>query len=397
MQKRPLTLLLASALIAGCNSSDGNASTSDAAVSVSPSVVHGVRIEAVPAQFSAYSDAGYNRYVAVKAPSGKAIHILIMDRLSDFQIIKAVNVLNHYLTPVEGTRYGSAEQKRKVANAMADNGAILKLMNYYDEPKYNDDLDGQPLFEEEIQVEGGAWYVQQDYDNHRDAAYEEILHLVHDYGIGVLNAPNVSETALPKFQQELNAIQQQALGNAYNPPAETVREWQQEISVDQEYLAAVIDSYYGLWGAFEGRGMWGMYQVKSRSDFARYDAAAKQIVEQIFSPTINYDAYIADSFNGTFKLKFDSNTPYTHHAQYLTKVTLSGANNSNVELNGYDNTVTGNTGVNTVIVHGKKAEYQMTLTDNNVILLNDLVSGRDGDNRLSNIEKIQFTDQIHSL
>lgn len=224
MQKLPLSLLLLSVLISGCNSTTKNATTN--AALVLPSVVHGIQIEAVPTQFADYAKAGYNRYVAVNAPNGKAIHILIMDRLSDFQIVKAVNVLNHYLAPVAGAKYGTTEQKRQVANAMANNGAILKLMNYHDEPKYNDDLDGQPLFEEEIQVEGGVWYVKQDYENHRDASYEEILHLVHDYGIGVLNAPNADETALPKFQQELNTIQQQALNRAYMPPAETLQEWQ---------------------------------------------------------------------------------------------------------------------------------------------------------------------------
>ncbi len=395
MQKLPLSLLLSSVLIVGCNSTNGSASLDTSLVL--PSVVHGVRIEAVPAEFLAYSNAGYNRYVAVKAPNGKAIHILIMDRLSDFQIVKAVNVLNHYLAPVEGAKYGTVEQKRQVANAMANNGAILKLMNYYDEPKYNDELDGQPLFEEEIQVEGGDWYVKQDYENHRDASYEEILHLVHDYGVGVLNAPNEDATALPKFQQELNAIQQQALNRAYMPPAEVLQEWQQEISVDQEYFAAVIDSYYGLWGAFGGSGMWGMYKVKNRGDFATYDADALRLVEQIFSPTLTYDAYIADTFNGTFKLVFVPQTSYSHHAQYLVKVTLSGSNSSNIELNEFDNVVTGNVGINTVIVHGAKAEYQIKKLDGNTIELMDTVSQRDGVNILSKVEKIQFTDQTITL
>lgn len=395
MQKLPLSLLLLSVLISGCNSTTKNATTN--AALVLPSVVHGIQIEAVPTQFADYAKAGYNRYVAVNAPNGKAIHILIMDRLSDFQIVKAVNVLNHYLAPVAGAKYGTTEQKRQVANAMANNGAILKLMNYHDEPKYNDDLDGQPLFEEEIQVEGGAWYVKQDYENHRDASYEEILHLVHDYGIGVLNAPNADETALPKFQQELNTIQQQALNRAYMPPAETLQEWQQEISVDQEYFAAVIDSYYGLWGAFDGNGMWGLYKVKNRADFVTYDADAQQLVEQTFSPVLTYDAYIADSFEGTFKLTFDPKTPYTHHAQYLVQVTLSGSNNSNVELNGFDNVVTGNAGVNTVVVHGVEAEYQIKTLDNNTIKITDMVNQRDGQNTLSNIEKVQFTDQTMNL
>lgn len=210
MKVLALTAFAATVLLVGCNSSSQSKPVASQE-NVKPSVVHGITIEAVPSQFSAYSKAGYNRHVAVNAPNGKSIHILIMDRLSDYQIVKAVNVLNHYLTPVDGTKYGSADSKRDIANAMANNGAILKLMNYHDEPQYNDDLDGQPLFEEEIQVEGGEWYVRQGYEEHRDASYEEILHLVHDYGIGVLNSPQSGESALPLFQKELNTIQTQAL------------------------------------------------------------------------------------------------------------------------------------------------------------------------------------------
>lgn len=397
MKTIPLTILASTILLSGCNSSDNTKPTTPPTTGPSSSVVHGIKVEPVPSQFSAYSKAGYNRYVSVKAPNGKSIHILIMNRLSNYQIVKAVNVLNHYLTPVEGSKYGTVEQKHKIANAMANNGAILKLMNYHDEPKYNDDLDGQPLFEEEIQVEGGAWYVNQDYANHRDASYEEILHLVHDYGIGVLNAPEGGVTALPEFQRELNAIQKQSLHNAYNPSAETLEEWQQEVSVDQEYFAAVIDSYYGLWGAYDGAGMWGMYNVKHRQDFVTDDPNAQYITEQIFSPVLTYDAYISDSFEGTFKMILDATTPYTYHSQYLTKLTLSGSKSSNIEINHHDNTITGNSGSNTVIVHGPKTEYTIEKLGNNRTQLVDRIDNRDGSNILSNIEKIQFTDQTITL
>ncbi|ARP40245.1 hypothetical protein [Vibrio syngnathi] len=392
MKTLSLATLATAIFLIGCGSNQNKSLFNQA--NAAPSVVHGVTIEAVPSQFAEYSQAGYNRYVAVNAPNGKSIHILIMDRLSNYQIVKAVNVLNHYLTPVDGTKYGSTDSKREIANAMANNGAILKLMNYYDDPRYNDELAGQPLFEEEIQVEGGEWYVQQNYREHRDAAYEEILHLVHDYGIGVFNSPEDAVTALPEFQKEFNAIQRQALHHAYTPSRDILEEWQEEVSVDQEYFAAVIDSYYGLWGAYNGKGMWGVYQVKTRDDFSTEDPDAQSIVEQIFSPTLTYDAYIADTFTGTFKMKYDPATSYTHHSQYLTKLTLTGSNNTNVELNRFDNKVTGNLGTNTVITHGPKSEYQIHDLGNGKFQLNDTVVSRDGLNLLSSIEKVQFTDQI---
>ncbi|KDN28015.1 hypothetical protein VFDL14_24280 [Vibrio fortis] len=396
MKILPLAAVTTAVLLSGCNSSSQSKSTSQPTTGIA-SQVHGISIEAVPSQFSDYSKAGYNRYVAVKAPNGKSIHILIMDRLSEYQIVKAVNVLNHYLTPVAGTKYGDKDSKRDIANAMANNGAILKLMNYHDEPRYNDDLDGQPLFEEEIQVEGGDWYVRQDYEDHRDASYEEILHLVHDYGIGVLNAPEGGVTALPEFQREFNTIQKQALNQSYTPPEDTLKEWQQEVSVDQEYFAAIIDSYYGLWGAYSGKGMWDLYNVKTRSDFSTEDPNALYITEQIFSPTLTYDAYIADTFTGTFKMRYDATVPYTHHAQYLTKLTLTGSKDTNIELNGHDNRLTGNTGINTVIVHGARSEYHIHDLGEGKIQLNDMLTDRDGMNVLINIEKIQFSDELWEL
>ncbi|MFM2601150.1 hypothetical protein [Vibrio fortis] len=396
MKILPLAAVTTAVLLSGCNSSSQSKSTSQPTTGIA-SQVHGISIEAVPSQFSDYSKAGYNRYVAVKAPNGKSIHILIMDRLSEYQIVKAVNVLNHYLTPVAGTKYGDQDSKRDIANAMANNGAILKLMNYHDEPRYNDDLDGQPLFEEEIQVEGGDWYVRQDYEDHRDASYEEILHLVHDYGIGVLNAPEGGVTALPEFQREFNTIQKQALNQSYTPPEDTLKEWQQEVSVDQEYFAAIIDSYYGLWGAYSGKGMWDLYNVKTRSDFSTEDPNALYITEQIFSPTLTYDAYIADTFTGTFKMRYDATVPYTHHSQYLTKLTLTGSEDTNIELNGHDNRLTGNTGINSVIVHGARSEYHIHDLGEGKIQLNDMLTGRDGMNVLINIEKIQFSDELWEL
>ena len=396
MKILPLAAVTTAVLLSGCNSSSQSKSTSQPTIGLA-SQVHGISIEAVPSQFSDYSKAGYNRYVSVKAPNGKSIHILIMDRLSEYQIVKAVNVLNHYLTPVAGTKYGDKDSKRDIANAMANNGAVLKLMNYHDEPRYNDDLDGQPLFEEEIQVEGGDWYVRQDYEDHRDASYEEILHLVHDYGIGVLNAPEGGVTALPEFQREFNTIQKQALNQSYTPPEDTLKEWQQEVSVDQEYFAAIIDSYYGLWGAYSGKGMWDLYSVKTRSDFSTEDPNALYITEQIFSPTLTYDAYIADTFTGTFKMRYDATVPYTHHSQYLTKLTLTGSKDTNIELNGHDNRLTGNTGINTVIVHGARSEYHIHDLGEGKIQLNDMLTDRDGMNVLINIEKIQFSDELWEL
>lgn len=88
----------------------------------------------------------------------------------------------------------------EIANAMANNGAMLMMPNGADgESKIPDHaLTGQPLYQKETPTTGGDWYVTNNYE-HRDAAYEEILHMVHDYGIGTVNSPG----ARPALQKEI--------------------------------------------------------------------------------------------------------------------------------------------------------------------------------------------------
>ncbi len=142
----------------------------------------------------------FNRYAKLTAPNGKAIHIVVQDKITDEQIKRCQNILQHYLTNYPGSVYGA--DKTAVANKMADNNAVLCLLNGKDGSNpMGEQVAGQPLYQSEIQVEGHSWYMTQDY-THRDAAYEEILHFVHDNGIGVdTNGTPSSRGALPEFQK----------------------------------------------------------------------------------------------------------------------------------------------------------------------------------------------------
>ena len=206
-------------------------------------------IEAVPASLSStYSTAlQFNRYTKVVAPNNKPIHIIAQDKLADNQIVRARAILNHYLTDLPGSTFGS--DKSSVANKMAINGAVLLLLNGSDDgSNAATNLGGQPLYQNEIQVEGGTWYISQDYEQHRDASFEEILHMVHDYGIGVdQNSEFVG--ALPGFQAEIRSAQITALNDKlWGGDANWITELTAENSLSQEYLASVVDAYYGLWG-----------------------------------------------------------------------------------------------------------------------------------------------------
>ena len=349
-------------------------------------------ITSVPATLGWRYRAGFERYTKVTAPNGKPIHIVAQSEITNEQIVRCRGILEHYLLNYPGSRYGG--DKSGVADSMANNGAVLLLMNGRDGPFNKPSAPGQPLYQEEIQVEGGEWYVQQDYENHRDAAFEEILHLVHDYGIGV-DAPRALPGAAPDFQKQIRAAQVHALENGlWGQDGAWIEELAREGSLTQEYLAALIDSYYGLWGAWpEPYGMWGEYAAQTRADIPVKDPKGHALLDNtFFHPYLTYNARIDVSFQGTFSLRFDPGVPYSHHSRYLQDVTLLGSNDTNVRVNELNNDITGNQCVNTVIFTGNMGEYSLETTQG-VSTVTDGIASRDGINTLRNIERLEFADR----
>jgi len=341
----------------------------------------------------------FNRYTNVVTPNGGKIHIVAQSNLTDEQIVRARSTLEHFLENYPGSKYGS--DKSELANKMSENGAILTLLNGQDDGNNPVEVNGQALFENEIQVEGHPWYINQDYNNHRDATYEEILHLVHDYGIGI-DGHNSFPGAMPEYQSEIREAQKNALSNnLWGIDAERwINELIDENSLTQEYLAALIDSYYGLWGAWTDsntHGMWGIYVAKTRDEILKEDSIGAEIMNnKFFHPHLTYNARIDSSFNGNFSLRFDSSKPYTNHSQYLKDITLLGSNDISVSINQLDNNITGNQGINTVIFSGNSSEYIINISDNKASVI-DKISDRDGINILQNIEKLEFKDQTIEL
>ncbi len=342
----------------------------------------------------------FNRYTKVTTPNGGSIHIVAQANLTDEQIIRCRSVLEFYLTDYPGSVYGA--NKTAVANKMAENKAILCLLNGQDDGSnpVGEQVTGQPLYQNEIQVEGHPWYMNQNYE-HRDATFEEILHFVHDNGIGVDGANTIPGSA-PAFQVEIRAAQQNALANKLWGIGQDswIAELTAENSLSQEYLASVVDSYYGLWGAWKEsstHGMWGMYVAKTREDMPADDPMGYALMtNKFFHPYLTYNARIDASLNGNFSLKFDATKPYTHHSKYLKDVTLLGSNNNTITVNELDNNITGNAGVNTVIFSGASTEYTIDTKDG-VTTITDKTNNRDGINTVSKVEKLQFTDKTIEL
>ena len=77
--------------------------------------------------------------------------------------------------------------------------------------------------------------------------------------------------------------------------ARWVNELDDENSLSQEYIASVVDSYYGLWGSWNeepGKGMWGLYISNNRLEIKSEDPMGWALMEMFFHPYLQYTAWI---------------------------------------------------------------------------------------------------------
>ncbi|SHK56436.1 hypothetical protein [Paramaledivibacter caminithermalis] len=345
----------------------------------------------------------YSKYIQYIAPNGKPITIVAQDKVTDEQVLKAYNLLSFYLE-----NFGTYK-KGHVANKMAENDAVLVMPNGADGESHipEEALQGQPLYQMEVPTVGSQWYIKNDY-KHRDASYEEILHMVHDYGIGTKMNPG----ALPNLQKEIYKAMKNALPKNKNDwgkkglwgldSKDWLLELEKEGSLEQEYLASVVDSYYGLWAPYteNNGGMWGIYTSKTREDIKKNDPMGYKIVSEFLPSYITYMARIDAEFSGTFKMYYDEKEPYTHKSKYLKNARLLGNKNTGLVGNSENNILIGNSGDNKIdgkegvdIVQftGASVDYKITKKGNNIIVKNNL--NRDGIDTLKNIEVIRFTDK----
>ena len=238
---------------------------------------------------------------------------------------------------------------------------------------------------------------------HRDAAFEEIFHLVHDTGIGT-DFPG----ALPRYQEELDREARAAIADGRwgreidEGVGDWLRELEEEYSLAQEYIASVIDSYYGYWGAFDEApgGMWGLYIAKDRAEIGEKDPKGLALLEAFLPPMADYEARLSSGFEGTFEMRFDPGKPYTHKSRYLVAVTLGGEAPSSIQGNDADNRLRGNVADNTLNGAGgedlaiycqPREAYSVSREGEDLI-----IEGPDGRDRLISIEAIHFADGLYA-
>ena len=81
-----------------------------------------------------------------------------------------------------------------------------------------------------------------------------------------------------------------------------INELKNEGSLTQEYLASVIDTYYGLWAHY-GQGMWGIYKAAhTRELIETGDPMGWKVVNQFFNPKLTWMVYLSPTLTGTFSM-----------------------------------------------------------------------------------------------
>jgi hypothetical protein len=376
-------------------------------------------IVALPDSVDPHLRRVFSRYTKVLAPNGKPIHILVQDAWREEQVVRARKVLEHFLRDVPGSRVGA--DKRAVANAMSERRATLALFD--DEPALQRAFRGrfgelelgvQDLRANESPVEGDPDYMK---CGTRDASFEEILHLVHDYGI---------RPALPEYDEEVHRA------NVVMTDKDVWRGWPDDEPENHrnEYLAAIYDNYLDLWlvcpSMYEGEAIsddavpagtshFGRYRASSRARLKEVDPRGFELLEDWLPPHLTYTASLPTDFEGTFSIRLDAELPYTTRSAHLDKVEATGeravvllgnersneltggAGDDVLEGAGGDDALDGGAGRDVAVLSGKQNEYGILSSEEGVYQVHDNVEGRDGDDVWIGIEVARFADGERTL
>lgn len=347
--------------------------------------------QAVPSEFEGYK---FDRYYELKIDGKRAMRYLLQSDLTQAQIEHVVRTTRWYLTNVPDAKYGA--DKAAVLATLEKNGSLMVVPNGTHVEGQDLGVQGQELYFNEIAAPGSAWYINND-PEHRDATLEEVFHQVHDAGIGT-NRPG----ALPEYQKALLAEAEIASKDGRWATGEDawIKDLTQEGSLAQEYIASVLDNYFGMW-AHDSSGS-GYYAYNNRADVIAKDPNGAMLLRQFLGDVVEVEAYIDPAFTGTFYFTKHPEAAYSNKSQYLRGARLTGTNASSLVGNDLDNTLRGNSadntldggaGNDTVIYCSNASEYTVT-SDSSDGTTKVTVSGPDGTDTLLNIEQIHFADEI---
>lgn len=324
-------------------------------------------------------------YTKVEAPNGKPIHLLGQDQWTIEQMAYTRSIMEHYLTNIPSLPYGF---KDEIANTIANKNAAMTMYNTT--ASNSAPVTGQDLQANETVAVGTAEYLD---GSVRNAAFEEILHFVHDYGL--------AET-YPEFQTLLEEATTFAINNQIFSPWAMLP----VADFDNEYWASFNDAY---WGTTEQSDNNLPYLFLSREACINGDSRGTELMNDFLPDYFAATVYVSASFSGDFYLTKDQSLRYSSQSQYYKDVTLLGNNKNNLYGNQLDNTLTGNkadnlfiggggndkidgdAGNDKVLYDGNRSEYSITVEEG-FIKVSDHNNQRDGIDSLYNIEEAVFPD-----
>ncbi|GEM_PF-5069759 len=204
----------------------------------------------------------FSKYLYTTAPNGGRIEIFGTSGVSDDQMLYAREILEQYLT-CSGNVYKSIH-KQAIANSMANKKCAMVFWDT--EEQYESNMSKLIFSGYNLQ----DLYATESWGSgNRDASYEEILHLVHNYGI----APT-----LFNYQKRLQKANDDAIDKGIWKP------WGGDLpkaDFDDEYFAAVMDCYLGLWSG-QGGTMGGSYSPSDKDELKSIDPVGYKLIEDLF-------------------------------------------------------------------------------------------------------------------
>ena len=366
------------------------------------------RIVALPDGIHEGLNRHFVKYTNLLAPNGKPIHFLAMDGWNNDRILRARKVMEHFLCDVPNRKWG---EKTTLANAMGDSHATMVLLNHSrDMDRVMPDIEGTNLQMQDLRANESPYEGEPDYMKHetRDAAYEEVFHLVHASGVIFV---------MKEFDREIRALAKSATASDlwnYDEPNMPGNHF--------EYIICVFDNYVDLWktaptkmeGSRIGRqrageSFSGEYKANDRASTFKADPKGFAMIEKFNPDHISYTAELPADFSGHFSIAADAGQRHSEKAKHLVNVSLRGDKAASLTGNAHDNRLVGNSGNNTLtgnggddslfggpgtdtaVFRGKQSEYTINRVGNMIEVVDSMVN-RDGHDVLTGIESLKFSD-----
>jgi len=349
-------------------------------------------------------DQDQNNMLTIKLYAVAAIKLdLLAGVITKAGVSKTVRVDNlaHFLTDFSALSDGEADEDDNEQEQVIDE---LTMLNSKDGlPRWL--VNAQALQYRELSVEGDCHYMSNfeqvtttakdpDTDefikeskyctdlganSDRDAAFEEILHLVQAQGI----APNPETSA---YQEAVRSRAESiysgsSVNKVWNPTKKDLLDWAGDDTnkaigptYSHEYLAAVFEAFMGMNG-HQSQGLDG-YTSTERSQISSNDNIGDNLVREMFAGDLQYTAriqttgvveyYNKTALTGTptFKMQKSGHAleEYTFKSQYLKNAKLVGTDTIDLIGNDKDNILEGNIANNTIRAGAGNDTYVVTKT-----------------------------------